>query len=101
MVTLLAEIAVPTLSQSQTKMLEAPISKEDIVEAMSYLNPSKAPGSDGLPLEFYTTYSETLVPKLYKLFSHIFITGSLPKSMSEAFIVLIPKPGKNLEFPES
>lgn len=98
---LLANITLPTLTQSQTAMLEAAISKEDIVEAISCLSPSKVPGSNGLPLEFYTTYSETLVPKLHELFTYIFQSGSLPKSMSEAFIVLIPKPGKNLELPGS
>lgn len=56
---------------------------------------------DGLPLEFYTTDSDILVPRLHKLFSYIFKTGSQPKSTSEAYIVLIPKPGKNLELPES
>lgn len=64
-VTLLADIELPTLSQDQTEMLETPFSKDDILEAMSLLNPSKAPGSDGLPLEFYTTYAESLVPRLH------------------------------------
>lgn len=95
----LADIEVPTLTHSQNELLEAPITVDEITKAISLLNPSKAPGSDGLPLEFYTTYKETLIPRLHELF-FIFEHGSLPSSMGEAYIVLIPKPGKNLEFPE-
>lgn len=40
-------------------------------------------------------------PWSHELFSHIFKSGSLPSSMNKAYIVLIPKPGKNLELPES
>lgn len=47
--TLLRGINLPTLAQSQVDLLEAPISKDEITEAMSLLNTSKAPGSDGLP----------------------------------------------------
>lgn len=97
----LSNVNLPQLTPTQIEMLEASITKDDIAEAMSHLAPSKAPGSDGLSLEFYTTYNEILVPKLYELFMHIFKSGSLPKSMSEAFIVLIPKPGKDPSLPES
>lgn len=41
------------LSTSQIAHLEAPITTEWITEALALLPTSKAPGSDGLPLEFY------------------------------------------------
>lgn len=97
----LSNIAFTQLTSSQIEILEAPISKDDVAEAMSHLASSKAPGSDGLPLEFYNTYSEILTPKLHELFNYMFDSGSLPKSMNEAFIVLILKPGKDPTLPES
>lgn len=48
----LSTVVFPTLTSSQVEMLEAPISTDDIEEAMSHLAPSKAPGSDGPPLNF-------------------------------------------------
>lgn len=42
--TLLAGIDLPMLTRSQVELLEAPVTEDDIVEAMSHLNPSKAPG---------------------------------------------------------
>lgn len=68
-VSLLSDIELSSLTQSQFELLEAPITEDEVAKAMSLLNPSKAPGSDGLPLEFYTTYSKTLIPGLHELFS--------------------------------
>lgn len=81
--------------------LEAPITLDCIAEALAHLPPSKAPGSDVLPLEFYTQFQEVLIPKLQALYAHIFESATLPASMGEALIVLIPKPGKDPLFPES
>lgn len=97
----LSTVDFTQITSTQFELLEASITEDDIAEAMFHLAPSKALGSDGLPLEFYTNYSEALVPKLHELFTHIFKSGSLPQSMREAFIVLIPKPGKDPALPES
>ncbi|XP_073480018.1 uncharacterized protein [Aquarana catesbeiana] len=101
LITFLQTITFPTLTSSQVEQLEAPITTECIAEALAQLPASKAPGSDGLPLEFYKQFSETLIPKLCKLYTHIFDTKGLPPSMNEPPIVLIPKPGKDPLFPES
>lgn len=82
-------------------MLDAPITTQDIATALSQLAKSKASGLDGLPLEFYTTYSETLIPKLKTLFHSIFDLSILPPSMQEAQIIVLPKPGKDPHYPES
>lgn len=94
-------IDFPTLTPSQIAQLDAPITTDCIAEALAQLPASKASGSDGLPLEFYNQFGEILVPKLCKLYSHIFDTDTLPASMGEALIVLIPKPGKDPHLPES
>lgn len=90
----------PSLNLEQVQLLEAPITTQDITMALS-LAKSKAPGLDGLSLEFYTTYAEMLTPKLKTLFQSIFELGILPPSMQEAQIIVLPKPGKNPQHPES
>lgn len=52
-------------------------------------------GADGLPTEFYSQYIELLVPRLTGLFTEFATLESLPGSMKEAIIVLVPKLGKD------
>lgn len=94
-------IDFPSLTDSQVELLEAPITEECITEAIACLPPSKALGSDGLPSEFYSQFQEVLLPKLQALYSHIHDSGTLLRTLGEALIVLIPKPGKDPLYPES
>lgn len=81
--------------------MEFPISTEDTEEVTAHLTPTKAPGSNGLLLDFYTRFCEVLVPKLQELFIHIFDSAIVPASMGGALIVLILKPVKDPLFSES
>lgn len=56
---------------------------------------------NGLPLEFYVTYSDILIPKLKVLYQSIFDQNLLSESMQEAQIIVLPKPGKDPHVPES
>lgn len=62
---------------------------------------SKSPGSHALTIKLYSQYSETLLPQLLTLYTHLFETFTLLTSMREVVIVLIPKPGKDLGIPKS
>lgn len=74
-------VRLPTLDGEDRERLEADISLEEIQGAIGSLQAGKKPGSDGLPAEFYSNFAETVAPK----------------SMEEAIIVLIPKPGKDTQ----
>lgn len=78
-----------------------PLSVDEIATAVASLAPAKAPGHDGLPLDFYAAYSEVLIPELLKLYNHIFDSETLSESMQEAVIIVIPKPGKDPKYPDS
>lgn len=55
--TYLNTIQFPRLKPEQVKLLDAPITTQDITDVIAQLAKSKAPELDGLPLEFYATYS--------------------------------------------
>ena len=54
----------------------------------------KVPGIDGLPAEFYVTFSELLAPKLVELYKNACDLGHLPVSSREALVVPLHKLGR-------
>lgn len=56
----------------------------------------KSPGPDRYPSEFFKKFANELGPILLSVYKESFISGSLPETMREATISLIPKKGKNI-----
>lgn len=52
----LNKIRLPSLSDEQQAALCRPISKDEVLEAISTLKGGKAPGPDGFGPEFYKTF---------------------------------------------
>ena len=52
----------------------------------------KSPGIDGIPIEFYKTFYETLENDLIQLYNNILSTKkSITNTMQQVIIMLIPK----------
>lgn len=79
----LEDLVFPHLTDTQVELLEAPLTTEEIADAVAGFARSESPGSDGLPIEFYSQYSEVLVPKLLALYNHLFETFTLPPPLHE------------------
>ena len=59
-------ITVPTLPAKDMQDLEAPITLEEIKQAVAGMPNQKTPGPDGLPIEVYKRYGEVLLPELLR-----------------------------------
>lgn len=95
--TFLDSINLPSLTQEVQTFLDGDITLRELKETIKSLKGGKTPGPDGLPCELYKTFGNVLTPYMLKMFFHSFETGSLPPTLNEAVITLIPKKGKDLE----
>lgn len=85
----------PTLDDTTKKNIEGHISCEEIKIAIKSLNRNKTPGLDGFPIEFYSSFSDTLTPILETMYRTALEVGHLPQSTMEALVTSLPKPGRD------
>ena len=86
----------PRLNQEELENIYRSITSNEIETIIKNLPTNKSPGPDGFTGEFYQTFREQLTPILLKLFQNIAEEETLPNSLYEATIILIPKPEKDI-----
>jgi len=91
------DLPIPTLSPDQVldQALDMPITLQEVEMAIKAQQSRKSPGPDGLPSEFYAAFSTQLAPVLAAMYSDTFKRGSLPATMNQACITLLPKKDKD------
>ncbi|KAJ0062189.1 hypothetical protein NL108_017638 [Boleophthalmus pectinirostris] len=82
------------LTEEDKEMIDRPLTVTDIIEAIGNLNSGKAPGQDGLPVEFYKVFKNKLAQPLLDMFKESYGIGNLPDSLRLATITLILKHDK-------
>ena len=84
------------LSNEQKLYLEQDISKEELFDAVMTLKNNKAPGGDGLTIEFYRKFWKELIDPLFEMYSSCLDKGVLNKTARRGIISLIPKKSRDL-----
>jgi len=84
---------LPRITDAQREACDAALSLDELTTAVRLMPHHKAPGLDGLPAEFYTTFWEQLGPILLRVFRESLATGALPSSMREGVLSLLFKKG--------
>jgi hypothetical protein len=73
------------------EQLERPITSDEIHNALRAGDRHKAPGIDGLSLEFYTANWDTIRMDLTELINHIFLQKHIPPRLKHGIIIRLPK----------
>ncbi len=66
---------------------------KEILKAIHALPKGKAPGHDGIPMEFFQECANEVAPMLLKAFTAMLDTGEASASINKGLITLIPKYG--------
>lgn len=94
----LCTLFLSTLSDEEAASLDAEISIHKIIKAVNSSLPNKSPRPEWLLGDGYKLQSEHLAPRLCMAFSESYESQSLPTSMYQAHIILIPKSGKDFKY---
>lgn len=89
---------IPKITEESKNRLEENYSKEELTKALNMLNLGKCPGSDGLTVEFYRTFWESLAPSFIRSLQCSLERGKLSVEQRRGVIVLIPKKDTNRSF---
>ena len=84
------------LSADQASLCEDYLTVSEVHAALVDMARGKSPGSDGLPMEFYVTFWDTLGPDLVEVLNSSLDSGSLASSQRIALVSLIYKKGDRL-----
>ena len=81
------------LTNDEKSKCDEPINTEELFFAVKSMKLNKAPGPDGLPIEFYLTFWNNIVNNLHESLTESLTKGRLSTSQTRAIIRLIYKKG--------
>ena len=85
------ELPIPKLSEECKQLGEGVITLEECSKVLNSFALNKAPGNDGLSVEFYRTFWDSVGKLLVECFNESFIKGEMSPSQRQAVITLIEK----------
>ena len=86
------------LTQQQADILDQEITKEELYTTLKNMKIGKAPGIDGMTVEFYMEFWEIIGDLLFKSIDYAQKAGHFSISQRRGVIKLIPKKNKNPHF---
>lgn len=87
---------VKTINADEKSFCDGPILIQEIVDSIANLKNNKSPGNDGITAEFYKMFVKQVSLFLYKVYLESINVESLPQTLNQGLITLIPKPKKDL-----
>jgi hypothetical protein len=94
-VDLLGRYQAPKLNQDQINNLNSFITTKEIEAVIKSLSSKKSTGLTGSSAEFSQNFKKDLKPVLLKVFNRIQTEETLPNTLYEVRVTLIPKPQKD------
>lgn len=88
---------LPKLSENDIQFCERAITENEIKESIQKAQLNRAPGHDGIPMEFYKLFWDEIKTIFMKLVENFQESGELPRSMNKIVVRPIPKPGDRLK----
>jgi hypothetical protein len=88
---LVLSLITPRITSEDNERLVAPITREELKEALFQMHPDKAPGPDGFNPAFYKHFWELCGSDIYEAAKDWLERGYFPSSLNETNICLIPK----------
>ncbi len=83
------------MTEDDKEMCDGIITLQEVTRAIEHLKTNKSPGVDGLCAEFYQTFIKDLAPFLVKVILESVEQETLPPTLTQGLITLIPKPKKD------
>ncbi len=84
---------LPQVSEETNMELGGPISEAELYTALQSLESGKAPGIDGLPVDFYNVFWKEISKDLSLVLMNSLEKGFLPLSCRRVILTLLPKKG--------
>ena len=84
---------LPQVSEETNSCLEGPIQEQELRAALQGMQARRAPGIDGLTVEFFKAFWDIFKNDLLDVFNESLASGSMPTSCRRAVITLLPKKG--------
>ena len=82
-----------TLSDHERRILELEVTQNEIYKTIKDMNLNKAPGIDGIPIEFYLKYWDLIKTEITEIITNIIKGSLLNDNQRKAIITLLPKNG--------
>ncbi len=84
---------LPQVPEEANAKISGALSEAELYKALQGMESGKAPGIDGLPVEWYKTFWAELKEDLLEVLNESLAEGRLPLSCRRAVLTLLPKKG--------
>ena len=91
----LSNLNIPKLTEEQKQACEGKILLEECELILETFSSNKAPGNDGIPIEFYRKLWPLISEPFIKCVNECFEKGEMSFSQKQAVITLVEKKGKD------